>query len=379
MKYIPFHVPHIPKGTYSVIKEVIDSGWLTTGPKVGVFEEKFGQVLGTKYNIAVSSCTAALHLTYLAHGIGPGDEVIVPSFTFCSAINTIIHVGATPIFCDIDEKTLCADPKDIEKKITKKTKAIVVVHYGGMPADMDSINKLASDNKVIVIEDAAHAFMTKYKGTYIGSGKNTTCFSFYATKNLTTSEGGMITTQDKKIAEYAQIMRMHGISKHAWNRYGKEGSWIYDVIAPGYKYNMTDIDAAIGLEQIKRVQESVKRRQYLAKKYTTLLSTNPAIVLPSDVPYASSQHAWHLYTIRVTETSKISRDLLIEKLKDAGIGTSVHFIPNHLQSFYKKRFGHVDLPVTEKVFKTILSLPFYEDITDEQIAYICKAIYDLTN
>ncbi len=379
MKYIPFHVPHIPEETYSVIKEVIDSGWLTTGPKVKVFEEKFGQVLGTKLHIAVSSCTAALHLAYLAHKIGPGDEVIVPSFTFCSAINTIIHVGATPVFCDIDEKTLCADPEDIKRKITKKTKAIVVVHYGGMPADMDTINSLAKKNKLIVIEDAAHAFMTKYKGAYIGTGENTTCFSFYATKNLTTSEGGMITTQDEDIASYAQIMRMHGISKNAWNRYSKEGSWVYDVIAPGYKYNMTDIDAVIGLEQLKRVQDSVKRRQYLAKTYTELLTTNPALVLPSDVPYPNSQHAWHLYAIRLRKPAKISRDALITALKDAGIGTSVHFIPNHIQSYYKNRFGHISLPNTEKVFETILSLPFYEDLTDEQIKYICKTIYDLTN
>jgi perosamine synthetase len=293
MDYISFHVPHIPESTYGAIKDVIKSGWLTTGPKVRIFEKTFGQIIDSKNTIAVSSCTAALYLAYLAHKLGVGDEVIVPSFTFCSTINTLIHVGATPVFCDIDEKTLCLDPLDIERKITKKTKAIVVVHYGGMPADMDKINALATKNNLIVIEDAAHAFMTKYKGQYIGSGSNTTCFSFYATKNLTTSEGGMITTNNEEISNYVQLMRMHGISKHAWNRYGKEGDWHYDVIAPGYKYNMTDIEAVIGIEQLKEVQVSIDRRKYLANKFKRQLERKQNIILSTEGIYADSQHAWH--------------------------------------------------------------------------------------
>jgi len=376
--FIPFYVPHIPQSTYKAITEVLKSGWITTGPKVKIFEKRFGRTINSKSNIAVSSCTAALHLAYLAHKLDAGDEVIVPSFTFCSTINTIIQVGATPVFCDIDEQTLCIDPKDIEKKITKKTKAIIVVHYAGMPADLDTINNIASKNNLVVIEDAAHAFMTQYKGLYIGSGKNTTCFSFYATKNITTSEGGMITTQDKNISEYLQIMRMHGISKNASNRYDKKGDWFYDVITPGYKYNMTDIEAVIGIEQLKRVNEIVKRRKYLASIYKKFLIKNKNITLPADVPYKESQHAWHLFTIRIKDTAKITRNELIEKLKDAGIGTSVHFIPNHMQSYYKEHIGNVNLPITEKVFHEILSLPFYEDLTENQIKFVCDTLNYLT-
>lgn len=378
MDYIPFHVPHIPESTYDAIRDVIKSGWLTTGPKVGIFETSFGQIINSKNSVAVSSCTAALHLAYLAHKLGPGDEVIVPSFTFCSTINTLVHVGVTPIFCDIDEKTLCLDPHDAERKITKKTKAIVIVHYGGMPADMDTINKLAVRHNLVVIEDAAHAFMTKYKGQYIGSGSNTTCFSFYATKNLTTSEGGMITSDNAEVVDFVQLMRMHGISKQAWNRYGKEGDWHYDVIAPGYKYNMTDIEAVLGIEQLKGVQTSIDKRKYLADKFKHLLRNNPNILLPAEVPYQNSQHAWHLFVIRVNDQSKISRDQLINELKIAGIGTSVHFIPNHMQSYYKNMAGNVSLSVTEKVYNSILSLPFYQDLTDEQVEYICANINHLT-
>jgi perosamine synthetase len=377
MKYIPFHSPYIPESTFDAIKKVLKSGWITAGPKVREFEEMFGEVINSKNNIAVSSCTAALHLSYLANKLGPGDEVIVPSFTFCSTINAIVHVGATPVFCDIDKDTLCADPIDIESKITQKTKAIVVVHYGGMPADMDKINALAAKNKLFVIEDAAHAFMAKYKGAYIGSGKNITCFSFYATKNLTTTEGGMIATQDNNIAEYLRIMRANGISKNSWNRYSKEGTWMYDVIMPGYKYNMTDLEAVIGIEQLKKINVSVKKRQCLVKQYNKLLKNNVNVTLPIDAPYIQSEHAWHLYTLIINNSSRISRDALIKKLKDAGIGTSVHFIPNHLQTYYKQRFGSIDLPVTEQVSKSIISLPLYQSLTDKQVKYICKTINNL--
>lgn len=380
MKYIPFYIPHIPKTTYKEIKKVIDSGWITTGPKVKAFEDQFGQVIKSEYNIAVSSCTAALHLAYLAHHLGPGDEVIVPSFTFCSTVNMIVQVGATPIFCDIDENIFCANPESIQKLITARTKAIVVVHYAGMPANLEEINRLAKNHGLIVIEDAAHAFMTKYHGQYIGSGNNTTCFSFYATKNLTTAEGGMVTTSDLKIKEFIEIMRMHGISKHAWNRYGKQGSWEYDVISPGYKYNLTDIAAVIGIEQLKRIKVSASRRHYLASTYKKFLEVNPNVILPAAVPDSDSEHAWHLFTIRISPGSKITRDDLIDKLNNFGIGTSVHFIPNHLQSYYQKRFGkNNSLPVTEKVYQSIVSLPFYEDLTKKQIEYICSKINILTN
>lgn len=375
MKYIPFHKPHLPKTTYLAVKKILNSGWLTTGPNVKKFEEKFKEVIKSRHTIAVSSCTAALHLAYLAHKFGPGDEVIVPSYTFVSTINAIVHAGAKPVFCEIDENTLCVNPIDVEKRITKRTKGIVVVHFAGMPTDMDKINNIANKYKIAVIEDAAHAFMTKYRDKYIGEGNNTVCFSFYATKNLTTIEGGMIATSNEEIANFSKIMSLHGISKNAWKRYSKEGSWRYDVIVPGYKYNMTDIQAVIGIEQLKHVNESIQKRQYLASIYKKHLENNPNIILPINPPYPNSQHAWHLFVIRLTGKSKINRDTLIELLKEHGIGTSVHFIPNHLQSYYRSLTENsIKLPITEKVFNSIISLPFFEDLTESQIKKICKII-----
>lgn len=379
MKYIPFHKPHLPNTTYNSIKKVLDSGWLTTGPNVKVFENKFKEIINSKHAIAMSSCTAALHLAYLANKFGPGDEIIVPSYTFVSTINTIIHTGAKPVFCDIDENTLCVNPIDLEKRITKKTKGIVVVHFAGMPADMDNINNLAKKYRLTVIEDAAHAFLTKYKSKYIGESDNTVCYSFYATKNLTTLEGGMLTTNDKEIAYFCRIMSLHGISKNSWKRYSKEGSWKYDVVAPGYKYNMTDIQAVIGIEQLNYIEQSVKKRQHLASLYKKYLSNNPNIILPIDPPYSNSRHAWHLFVIRLRKESKINRDKLIEQLKKRGVGTSVHFIPNHLQTYYRNLTGNsIKLPITESVFLSIISLPLFEDLKDFQIKKISQIINDLT-
>lgn len=379
MKNIPFHKTYLPRKTIDSIKEVFDSGWLTTGPKVRTFEQKFGSLLGTRHNVATSSCTAALHLAYLSHGIGPGDEVIVPSYTFCSTINTIVHTGATPVFCDIDERTLCIDPKVIENLITKKTKSIVVVHFAGMPADMDRINRLAKKYNLIVIEDAAHGFYAKYKGNFIGSGNNTTCFSFYATKNLSTIEGGMLTTPDDKIADYSRTMSLHGISKDAWKRYSNEGSWKYNVVSPGYKYNLTDIQAVIGLEQLKHINAITRKRIKIVGWYRRYLSINKNLILPSDPPYKDSVHAWHLFTIRLSENSTISRDNLIEKLKNNNIGTSVHFIPNHRQSFYKNNYGTFSLPITERVYSNILSLPLFIEMTEPMVKHISNVINKLTN
>lgn len=371
---IPFHKPHITESAIESVVDVLRSGWITTGPKVKEFEQMFVESVGGKYSLAVSSCTAALHLAYVAHGFGPGDEIIVPSFTFCSTINTIIHVGATPVFCDIQPESLCLDPLDVKKRITKNTKAIVVVHYAGMPADMDAINLLAKEHGIVVIEDAAHAFMTKYKGKYVGDSVNTTCFSFYATKNLTTAEGGMVVTADPEIAKRVEIMRMHGISKEAWNRYSNTGSWKYDVLEPGYKYNMPDISAALGIDQLQGRQNSQKRRERLALKYMSLLSSNQNLVLPNFPKEKDSKHAWHLFTIQLKNSSPLNRDELVDKLKENGIGTSVHFIPNHQQSYYRSRYGEKTLPVTEKVFSQILSLPFYEDLSEEEITYITENV-----
>lgn len=379
MSYIPFHKSFIPFSTINRIKDVLKSGWITTGPNTQKFETQFSEIIESKFANAVSSCTAALHLAYLALGIGPGDEVIVPSYTFCSSINTIIHTGAIPVFCDIDEDTLCVSSKHIIPKITKKTKAVVVVHFAGMPVDMDDINKMAKKYSLKVVEDAAHAFFTKYKGKYIGSGPNITCFSFYATKNLTTGEGGMIVSPNQKLSSYIKMLSLHGISRNAWKRYSKGGTWRYDVLYPGYKYNMTDIQAAIGLEQLKVINKLQKRRLQLLTIYRKELSRNRNIVLPIDPPYPNSQHAWHLFTIRITKNSPLSRDQLIEELRKLEIGVSVHFIPNHTQTLYKRMTKNkVNLPNTEKIGKEILSLPFYIDLTDNEVRRITREINRLT-
>jgi perosamine synthetase len=373
MNFIPFNKTYIPNETNDLIVDVLKSGWITTGPKVKEFEAEFLKAIESKNEaVAVSSGTAALHLAYIASGIKPGDEVLVPSFTFCSTINMLVHLGAEPIFCDILENSLCIDPNDIKKKITSRTKAVVVVHYAGYPCEMDEINKIAEEHGLTVIEDAAHAFLTKYNGNYIGSGKNITCFSFYATKNLTTAEGGMVVCADKEKSERIKMLSMHGISKDGWNRYAELGSWRYDVLEPGYKYNMTDIHACIGLSQLKYYKKSHLRRIEIIVKYRELLFRNPYIILPNDPVGKNSEHAWHLFAIRISDRSPVTRDELIFRLKELKIGTSVHFIPNHQQSYYKDL--SVVLPVTENVGNTILSLPLYELLTDEEIIYISDCI-----
>ncbi len=378
MKYIPFHKPNIPNSALKDLKKVIDSGWITTGKKVQLLERSVAKIIGAKHAVAVSSGTAALHLAYLAAGIGRGDEVIVPSYTFCSTINTILHTGARPVFCDIQEDTLCLDPIDVEKRITHKTKAIVAVHFAGMPANLDEINKLARRYNLKVIEDAAHAFMTKYKGKYIGNGKNLTCFSFYATKNLTTAEGGLVVCPNLQTANYVRMMSLHGISKNAWKRYQKTGSWKYDVLLPGFKYNLSDVHATIGLSQIPSTAKGHATRLRLATLYMKLLSKNPNLIMPGNPVHSKNDHAWHLFVVRIKSSSKIKRDELIEELKSAGIGTSVHFIPNHTQTLYKKLGLSRKLPVTEKIFPQILSLPFYEGLSERDVRYVCKTLNRLT-
>lgn len=374
MKSVPFYRPNISEDVFRQVNDVLHSGWITTGTKVKEFEYKFSAMLGSTNGIAVSSGTAALHLAYIVSGLKKGDEVIVPSFTFCSTINMLIHVGAIPVFCDIDEQTLCLDPLDIEHRITPKTKAIVVVHYAGISADMDKINELAKKYHLKVIEDAAHAFMTKYKGHYIGNTNNIVCFSFYATKNLTTAEGGMVLTKNKKQAERIRLLSMHGMSKNSWNRYTKDGQWKYDVLFPGFKYNLTDIHASIGLGQLNYAQNSHTKRLTIAAEYKKRLVNLPDLFLPEDPPYKDSEHAWHLFTIRLKDTARVTREEMINKLKSAGIGTSVHFIPNHMQSYYRKRFKKIKLPITEKVYGSILSLPMFDTITINEIDYISKEI-----
>lgn len=358
-----FLLPFQPMIGKEEIKEVVDtlkSGWITTGPKVHKFEEMTKVYLGCKYAIAVSSCTHALHLSLVVSKIGQGDEVVTTPFTFCSTVNVILHQGAIPVFADIKKDTLNIDPKEIEKKITKKTKAIIPVHYAGQPCEMDEILKIAKKHNLIIIEDAAHAIGSKYNGRNIGTISDFTCFSFYAAKNLTTAEGGMICLNDNKLAEKLRMLSLHGMSREAWKRYSKGDSWYYEVLEPGYKCNMTDIQASLGIHQLRKLEKFFKIKEKIARFYESSFREMPEITVQK--VKKGMRHARYLFPILInTDLLKINRNQLIEVLKAENIGTSVHFIPVHFHPYYKKTFGFKkgDFPNAEYVYERVISLPIH--------------------
>lgn len=374
---INFHKASIGSKEIMAVKDVLKSGWLTMGNRTVQFENNFAQYVGSSYSISVSSCTAALHLALAAIGLKEGDEVIVPDMTFTATAEVVTYFKAKPVIVDVREDDLLIDPKEIEKKITKKTKAIIPVHYGGQPCDMEEILDIAKKNKLFVIEDSAHCLPAKYKGKNIGTISDITCFSFYATKTITTGEGGMCTTENREWAEKIKILRLHGISKDAWKRYSKEGSWMYDVIEAGFKYNLTDIQAALGIEQLKRADIFYEKRKKIALKYIEAfkdLEGLNTIKLHSD-----RTNSWHLFPIFLNlKYLKISRDEFIEKLKEKGIGTSVHFIPLHRHTYYKKmEFSSGNFKNSERAFKKIVSLPIYPSLSRVELNYIIETIIKL--
>jgi dTDP-4-amino-4,6-dideoxygalactose transaminase len=377
MMTIPYALPLIEDEEIKEVIDTIHSNWLSKGPKTVEFENQIKQYVNADYGIALNSCTAGLHIAQLAAGIGPGDEVITTPYTFVASANTIIHTGATPVFVDIDPVTMNIDPSLIESKITDKTKAIIPVHFAGYPCDMDPIMEIAKKYNLTVIEDAAHAIYTQYKGKMIGSIGDFTCFSFYATKNLVTGEGGLVTTHSEEMSDKLRIMSLHGMSKNAWNRYADKGSWYYEVEYPGYKYNMTDIQAAFGLVQLSKLEKMQKTREQYAKMYNEVLSTVDGITIPysDDV----NRHAWHLYVIRLDEEKfTIDRAEFIEKLKEMGVGTSVHFIPVPMQPYYKRLGYNVeDYPNALKAFNGAISLPLYPRMTVEEVQYAANAVVEL--
>lgn len=379
-KSIPFNIPDITEEEINEVVDTLKSGWLAKGPKTIKFEEKFAKFVGAKYAIGMNSCTAALHISLIAAGIGEGDEVITTSMTFAASVNTIVHVGATPIFVDIDPETGCIDPDEIEKNITDKTKAIVPVHYAGQACDLDRIYEIADKYNLFVSEDAAHAIFTRYKGKMIGNKpKGAVSYSFYATKNLAMGEGGILVTDDEEIAKKARMLVTHGMSANAWNRYSKEGSWAYDIEEPGFKYNMFDLQAALGMVQLDRLPKMQKRREEIAKIYCEELGQLKGIEIPKTSKFTTT-HAWHLFIIKVNKTIlKIDRNELIEELAKRNIGTSVHFIPVHFMSAYRKRFNYEEgfLPVTEKWFDEIISLPLYSKMTNKDVEDVVSAIRDI--
>ena len=377
-KFIPFHRPVIDEDEIRSVVETLESGWLTTGPKVKTFEEDFGRYVGCKHAIAVNSGTAALHIALDAIGITEGDEVIVPAMTFAATAEVVLYFKAQPILVDCQRDTLNLDPTQIEAAITAKTKAIIPVHFGGQPCEMDRILDIAKKHKLKVIEDAAHALPASYQGRKVGTIGDITCFSFYATKTITTGEGGMATTENSEWAERMRIMSLHGISHDAWKRYTKEGSWYYEILYPGFKYNLTDIAAAIGIEQLKKCDELWEARQRIAMNYAKAFADLQEIQVPScrnDV-----QHAWHLFVIQLNlERLKINRNQFIEALREKEIGTSVHFIPLHLHPYYRDKFGYKpeDFPNATAVFERIISLPIYPKMTEGNVRDVIVAVRQL--
>lgn len=374
-EFLPYALPFIEEKEINEVVDALKSNWLSKGPKTMEFEKRFAEYVGAKHAIAMNSCTAALHIALVANNIGEGDEVITTPLTFAASANTIVHTGAKPVFADIDEKTMCIDPNKIEEKITEKTKAIVPVHYGGQSCDLDKINEIAKKHNLLVLEDAAHAIYTTHKGKLIGSIGDTTSFSFYATKNICTGEGGMLTTNSDEIAEKARVMSLHGMSKNAWNRFAKGGSWYYEILYPGYKYNMTDMQAALGLCQLEKIEKMQNLREKYAKMYNDAFSKLDEIITPIEVE--GNRHAWHLYVIRVKEDMlKINRNEFIEALAEENIGTSVHYTPVHLHPYYMETFGYKmgDFPIAEKVFKGMISLPLYPSMKEQDVEDVINAV-----
>lgn len=375
---IPFHKPYITDDEIDEVVDSLRSGWLTMGPKTHRFEKEFAGYIGSRHAIAVNSCTAALHLALKAINLKPGDEVIIPTMTFTATGEVICYFNAKPIIVDVEKETHNLEITKIEEAITTNTRAIIPVHYAGQPCDMNEIMEIAKKYNLHVIEDAAHAFPSKYKGHIIGTIGDITCFSFYATKTLTTGEGGMVTTENDEWAEKMKMLRLHGISQDAWKRHSDKGSWYYEVVEAGYKYNMTDIQAGLGLAQLKKLEWMWKRRKEIAEKYTEAFKSLEEIITPFVKPDRVS--AWHLYVIKLNlEALKIDRAGFIEELKDRGIGTSVHFIPLHRHPFYRDTFDYraEDFPNAEWVYERIISLPIYPGMTNKQVNRVIESVIEV--
>ncbi|WP_426109598.1 DegT/DnrJ/EryC1/StrS family aminotransferase [Massilia sp. PWRC2] len=377
--FLPFALPDIGEEEIAEVVACLRSGWVTTGPKTRQFESDFAAYLGGGVEaVSVNSATAGLHLALEALGIGAGDEVIVPTMTFTATAEIVRYLGASPILADVDGTTLNLTADAIQAAITPRTKAVIPVHYAGLPCDMDAILSVAAAHNLRVVEDAAHAFPTLYRSQLVGTlGSDATVFSFYANKTMTTGEGGMVVTRAPELAARVRMMRIHGIRQDAFSRYtATTPSWFYEVVAAGYKYNLTDIAAAIGVQQLRKIDAFLKRRQLLAANYAEALGDLP-LVLPADADIASgSRHAWHLYVIRLRDDAAISRDALISRLCELGIGTSVHFIPLHRHPVWRTICHRAtsEFPAAEASFASMLSLPLYTRMSDADQRRVIMAL-----
>ena len=374
-EFLPFHRPYLGEEEIAEVVDTLRSGWLTMGPKTARFEEKFAARVGAAHAVAVSSCTAGLHLTLESLGVGPGDEVITSPYTFTSTVASILYTGATPVLVDTEPGYPNIDPAAVERALSPRTKVILPVHFAGAPCDLTRLGHLADGQGAVLVEDAAHALPASYAGRRIGSIGHATVFSFYAGKNMTTGEGGMVTTDDVELAAALRSRRLHGISRDAWKRYTAEGSWYYEVEARGIKYNMTDIQAALGIHQLDRLDEFDERRRRIVSIYDGLLGGVPGLALPS--PPDRDGCAWHLYVVRVDEEGlACTRSEIIEMLKADNIGTSVHFIPIHMHPFYRDRLGcsDGDFPNATAAYEGAISLPLFPAMTDAEAEAVCASL-----
>jgi len=369
-KFIPYGHQWVQAEDIEEVVKVLKTDWLTQGPKVDAFEKVVADYCGTKYAVAVSSGTAALHAAYFAAGIKIGDEVITTPLTFAATANAAIYCGAKPIFCDIEKDGFNIDPANIEKKITKKTKAIAPVDFAGLPCDLDKIKKIAKKHNLLIIEDACHALGSEYKGKKIGGLSDMTVFSFHPVKTITTGEGGMILTNDSDFYERMKIFRHHGIVKKP-----EKGGWYYEIKDLGYNYRLTDFQCALGLSQLKRLDKFVKRRYEIVARYNEALSDIKEIILPAEKSYAKS--SWHIYPIQFKlEKLKCGRKEIFDYFRGRGIGVQVHYMPLHLHPFYQKKFGYQkgDFPLAERYYQRAITLPLFPSMTNDDIRYVIKTV-----
>lgn len=377
--YLPFNLPEIGEEEIAAVVETLRSGWLTTGAQTATFESDFQRYTGARFALALNSCTAALHLALVALGVGPGDEVITTPLTFCSTVHAIVHTGATPVLADVDESGNL-DPQSVEARITPRTKVLLPVHLAGLPCRMEELWKLAKRYRLWVVEDAAHAVGTHYQGRHLGadgaSQSDAVAYSFYATKNLTTGEGGMVTTNREELFLRMKCLALHGINRDAWNRYAEKGSWFYQVLEVGFKYNLSDLQSAIGIQQLRKLERFTERRRELADRYQRAFATMPELERAPETE--GGRHAWHLYILRLRlEQLTIGRDAFLAQLRERGIGISVHFIPIPLHPVYQDLGGLYPCPNAIAMYERMFSLPLYPAMTEAQVDRVIAAVSEI--
>jgi dTDP-4-amino-4,6-dideoxygalactose transaminase len=373
--FLPFSRPSIGAREKELVLETLESGWITTGPRTEELGHRVAALAGARHGLAVNSATGALHLALAALGVGPGDEVITSTYTFAACVNVIEHVGARPVLVDVEPDTLCLDPRAVERALTAKTRALLPVDYAGHPCDFDALGPLARARGIPVIEDAAHALGASLDGRPVGSLSDITAFSFYATKNLTSGEGGAAVTDDDALAARMNLLSLHGMNRDAWKRYSDTGSWYYEVVAPGFKYNLSDVLAAIGLAQLERFEEMQQRRREIVGLYDVLLAAVPQVRRPR--PRAGAVHAWHLYPVALElDQLACDRARFIQELRAENIGASVHFIPIHLHPYFQHQLGvrAGDFPVAEDAYRRAVTLPLFPDMTPRDVEDVVAAV-----